>query len=144
MLADLSIPPALYFRCAVEDRDPVYSVEPVPILVFGARCFSWVWSLISDRTWTTPCCWTRGPELWTSFHLIQITSCFPRQAAPRSTKPVRSRSRETPFRVIPAHHHRGLVPALETGPSNEGCCPRNNDHCPLERIQTPVPQNAPS
>lgn len=46
-IADLNIPPALHFRCAVEDRDPVYSAEPVPTLVFGARCFSWepdLWS----------------------------------------------------------------------------------------------------
>lgn len=77
-LADLNIPPALHFRCAVEDRDPVYSVGPVPILVFGARLlFLRVWSLISARSHvddTEPLNW--GPELWTSFHLIQITELF--------------------------------------------------------------------
>lgn len=26
--------------CTVEDRDPVYSAEPVLTLVFGVRCFS--------------------------------------------------------------------------------------------------------
>jgi len=41
-LADLNIPPALHFRCA-EDRDPVYSVQPAPILVIA-----FLESLISD------------------------------------------------------------------------------------------------
>lgn len=136
----------------VEDRDPVYSAEPVPILVFGARCFSWESDLWSrpDRTWTTPSCWTErdlnyGPvSTW-----YRLWSCFPptggscASARPPVRRNLFVRVTRGPVSGYSLAHHRGLVPAQKTGPSNEGCCPRNNDHCPLECTQTPCHKTHP-
>ena len=100
------------------------------------HCFSWEFDLWSrlDRTWMAPGCWTEGLNYGPVFTWYRSQAVFPdrlRFVAARSTKPVRI----TRNLVILAHH-RGLVPALKTGPFDEGCCPRNNDHCPLERKQT--------
>lgn len=140
-LADLNIQPALHFRCAVEDRDPVYSVEPVPTLVFGARCFSWksdLWSRL-DRTWTTPSYWTGGLNYGPVSTWYRLRGGFfsdrPRFVAARSVKPVRSRNERSYFGLF-GLIITGSCPFRKLVHPTRDAAPRNNDHCPLERMQT--------
>lgn len=122
-IADLNIPPALHFRCAVEDRDPVYSAEPVPTLVFGARCFSWepdLWSRYGQIARG----WHRAAEMGgpvSTWYRSRAISPRTETTLPRGSKPVRSRGRLLP-RVISRRDSSSQARATErTGPS--GCCP---------------------
>lgn len=115
---------------AVEDRDPVYSAEPVPILVFGARCSPWESDLWSrpDRTWTTPSCWTeRGLNYGPVSTWYRSRSCFPPTGCASARPPVRRnlfvRVTRGPVSGYSLAHHRRLVPAQKNWSIQRGMLP---------------------
>lgn len=132
-LADLNIPPALHFRCAVQDRDPVYSAEPVLTLVFGARCFSWesdLWSRYGQiaRGWHRAAeLGTGGPDYgpvstWYRSRSVFLDRDYSVSRFPGSVETCSFAWLVAPvLRVIPSNSSSLARAAEKTGPS--GCCP---------------------